>query len=200
MNSTNIWKKISNTKSRNHFNGIVDSSNFKSKKKKKKKKFCSNLLNKSLITNWENENQWSIDENIHKKDDEDSLQLDNLQHLATMNNLIFLDLENFSTFFEHLRENLPEQSYVIAFQSSNFQWKPPKQFEEKFLSLKGLLIFVVFFFSEIIYENLLNSNNFHLMQASENRHDGADFALVLTVKFCPWKFILNVFSVLKLVG
>ncbi|CAF0889077.1 unnamed protein product [Rotaria sordida] len=169
MNSTNIWKKRPNDKSEKKSNGILNSHNFKPKKKK----LNLNLLKDNLITNWiENENdeksQSSIDfDLLYKKSqinlndqDEDSLQLENLQRLSTMKNIIFLDLENFSRFFQHLTNQLPDYTYVIAFQASNIQWKPPK--------------------NDIIYENLLNLNNFQLMRPSGNRHDAADFALVLT--------------------
>jgi hypothetical protein len=45
-----------------------------------------------------------------------------------MKNIIFLDLENFSSFFQHLTNDLPDQTYIIAFQGSNIQWKPPIKF------------------------------------------------------------------------
>ncbi|CAF1412281.1 unnamed protein product [Adineta ricciae] len=96
----------------------------------------------------------------HENQDKDSLQLDNLHYLATMKHLLFLDLENFSNFFQHLTHQLPDQTYVIAFTSSNNQWKPPK--------------------NNLIYENLIKSDCFQLMHPAGSRHDAADFALVLT--------------------
>ncbi|CAF5058687.1 unnamed protein product, partial [Rotaria sp. Silwood1] len=135
----------------------------------------------NLITNWienedDEESQSSIDlEIFYKKSqinindqDEDSLQLDNVQRLSTMKHIIFLDLENFSRFFQHLTNQLPDHTYVMAFQASNIQWRPPK--------------------NDIVYDNLLNLNNFQLMRPSGNRHDAADFALVLTVIFSRRNF------------
>ncbi|CAF0950933.1 unnamed protein product [Adineta steineri] len=173
MNSTNIWKKrLSNdNKNKKVSSGILNRPQFK----RKQKRNLSNLFKENLITNWiENEGDdeesesSSIDWNIfHKKCqikttecDEDSLQLDNLQYLSTMKHIIFLDLDNFSRFFQHLTNQIPHHIYIIAFQGSNIRWKPPK--------------------NNFIYENLLNSNNFQLMYPSGNRHDAADFALVLT--------------------
>jgi hypothetical protein len=108
------------------------------------------LLKDNLITNWiENEgddeqSESSIDLNyFHKKcqiktneQDEDSLQIENLQYLSTMKNIIFLDLDNFSTFFQHLTNELPNQTYIMAFQGSNIQWKPPKKFNKLIFSIK----------------------------------------------------------------
>ena len=45
-----------------------------------------------------------------------------------MNNLIFLDLENVSSFFQHLTNYLPDRTFILAFYSSNIQWKSPKKF------------------------------------------------------------------------
>jgi ribosomal protein S8 len=139
MNSTNIWKKRLNNKREKESNRIVNRRHFKSKKKKK---VLSNFLKENLITNWiENEgddeqSESSIDLNYFHKNcqikttnqDEDSLHIENLQRLSTMKNIIFLDLDNFSSFFQHLTNDLPDQTYIMAFQGSNIQWKPPKKF------------------------------------------------------------------------
>ncbi len=60
--------------------------------------------------------------------DADSLHIENLQRLSTMKNLIFLDLDNFSSFFEHLTDQLPDQTSIMAFQGSNIRWKPPEKY------------------------------------------------------------------------
>ena len=138
MNSTNIWKKRSNSKSEKKSNRVKNDRHFKPKKKR----HFPHFLKENLITNWiENEGddeQSELSDDLslfHKKcqiktndQDEDSLKLENLQRLSTMKNIIFLDLENFSTFFQHLPNNLPNQTYIIAFQGSNIQWKPPTKF------------------------------------------------------------------------
>ncbi|CAF1505524.1 unnamed protein product [Rotaria magnacalcarata] len=174
MNATNIWKKRSNDRSEKKSNRIINCRHFKSKKKE----IFLNLLKDNLITNWV-DNESKDDDNDEQSQsliesdfmykasqikinnqDEDSLQLENFQRLSTMKNIIFLDLENFSRFFQHLINPLPDQTYVIAFQASNMKWKPPK--------------------NDLVYENLLNLNNFQSMRPSGNRHDAADFALVLT--------------------
>jgi hypothetical protein len=148
MNSTNIWKKrLNKNKNEKQSNKILNNRQFKSKKKKK---YFSNLLKENLITNWienegdDEESDSSIDLNyFHKKcqikqnnQDEDSLQIQNLQYLSTMKNIIFLDLENFSTFFQHLANQLPNQTYIMAFQGSNIQWKPPTKFNKLIFSIK----------------------------------------------------------------
>lgn len=131
MNSTNIWKKkLNKNKNEKQKNEILNLRQFKSKKKKS----SSNFLKENLITNWiENEEQThsSLSSSIHfnseNEEDKDSLQIENLQYLSTMKNLIFLDLENFSSFFQHLTNELPNETYIMAFQSSNIKWKPPKK-------------------------------------------------------------------------
>ncbi len=55
-----------------------------------------------------------------------------------------------------------------------------------------------FSFSHSIYQNLLNLNHFQLMNPSGNRHDAADFALVLTVNFRKIILICSIFN--KIVG
>lgn len=194
MNSTNIWKKILNDRNEKQSNKILNHHNFKPKKKN----FLSNSIKRNLITNWilneenDEENQSSIHfEILHKNStsksndmDKDSLQIENFQYLSTMKNIIFLDLENFSRFFQHLTSNLPNKTYVIAFHSSNIQWKAPEKFLiEIFKKNKQMIFILLFFSSHFAYENLLTLNNFHLMRPAGNRHDAADFALVLTVIF-----------------
>lgn len=134
MNQTNIWKKRLNSKSDKKSNKIINSSNFKSKKRQ----LFSNSLKENLITNWiENEeNESFINVPLFYKhfqvesndEDEDSLHIQDLQRLSTMKNIIFLDLENFSSFFQYLTENLPNETYIIAFHSPNIEWKSPEKF------------------------------------------------------------------------
>jgi hypothetical protein len=155
MNSTNIWKKRLNYKNANkESNKILNRPHFKTKKEK----VLTNIFKENLITNWiENEGDDELSQSsstdlrlFHRKcqikendNDEDSLQLDNLQFLSTMKNIIFLDLENFSTFFQHLTNQLPNQTYIIAFQGSNIQWKPPKKFKNLLFTQIFSLVFVL---------------------------------------------------------
>jgi len=160
MNSTNIWKKrLNKNKNEKQSNKIIKNRHFKSTKKKKKS--FSNLLKSNLITNWienegdDEESDLSIDLNYFhnscqikiNNQDEDSLQIENLQYLSTMKNIIFLDLENFSTFFQHLTHPLPNQTYIMAFQGSNIQWTPPTKFNKlKFsIKLKNFSFLVILF-------------------------------------------------------
>ncbi|UJR38588.1 hypothetical protein I4U23_031253 [Adineta vaga] len=151
-----------NSKTNSKKSRILNHSQFKSKKKR----VVSNFFKENFFSNWiqnEYENQSFSSRNSQIKnqtDDQDSLQLNNLEYLSTMKYILFLDLENFSNFFQHLTNPLPNQIYILAFTSLNYQWKPP---------LKN-----------VIYENLIQSNSFQLMNPSGNRHDAADFALVLT--------------------
>lgn len=201
MNSTNIWKKRKNDQNDKKSNRIVNQHHFKSKKKKS----LINFLNPNLVTNWINNKQNDSDdddddESQSLKDlnftyknslveiqnqDQDSLQIENLQRLSTMKNIIFLDLDNFSRFFQHLTNPLPDKTYVIAFQASNLQWRPPKKLFDFYLASYNInkKNSLWLYFSDLVYEKLLDLNNFHLMHPSGNRHDAADFALVLTVKF-----------------
>ena len=174
MNSRKIAKK--------RLNQRRDSGRISKHRVKKKKKIFSNSFREYLITNWiENEgdderNDSSMDVNIFHKncqikatnEDEDSLHIENLHRLSTMKNILFLDLENFSSFFQHLTNHLPDQTFIFAFSSSNIQWKPPK--------------------NHSIYQKLIQSNHFQLMHPSGHRHDAADFALVLTVIFLVVSF------------
>ena len=127
MNSTNIWKKRLNRLEKRKSNKIVNDIHFKSKKKK----IFSNFLKRNLITNWikNEENELIIDLNINEQEeDKDSLELDHIQYLSEMKNILFLDLENFSSFFQHLTNHLPNQTYLIAFQGSNISWKTPTKY------------------------------------------------------------------------
>jgi hypothetical protein len=142
MTSTNIWKKqLNNRRILKKGDKILNDVHFKPKKKK----IFSNLFKKNLITNWienEEESEFSIDSNLNEED-KDSLQLENLEYLSTMKNIIFLDLENFSSFFQHLTNDLPDQTYIIAFQGSNIQWKPPKKFKNLLFTQIFSLVFVL---------------------------------------------------------
>ena len=168
-------------------------SNMKSKKMMK----STNILNqrrfkakKSLKTNfrsnWIEKEEDDDDDStidlkfIDRNQDRDSLQIENLQRLSTMKHLIFLDLENFSSFFQHLTQPLPMLTYVMAFQGIHFQWKPPIKFhnDDFLLLISKELSFVC---SHSIFDSLVKSKEFQLMYPSGSRHDAADFALVLSV-------------------
>lgn len=88
---------------------------------------------KPLLSKVENEgddgqrNDSSIDVNI-------------LQRLSRMKKIIFLDLENFSSVFQHLTNYLPDQTFVFVFSSSNIQWKPPKTFISFIFSIESFSI------------------------------------------------------------
>ena len=132
MNSKSRSKKRINDNS-----GVLNRSRFKPKRRK----LFSNPFKQNLVSNWiendlDSQSLVSVNSNIFQRispikrenQDKDSLQLDNLQYLSTMKHLLFLDLENFSNFFQHLTHQLPDRTHVIAFTSSNNTWKPPKKF------------------------------------------------------------------------
>lgn len=140
MNSKKYRKKRLNETSKRTSNRIIHRDHLK---KSKKKKILPNSFKEYLITNWiENDDDHEENESLtnlnffHKNcplkttnEDEDSLHIENLHRLSTMKNIIFLDLDNFSSFFQHLTTSLPEHTYILAFYGSNIQWKPPKKFQ-----------------------------------------------------------------------
>ena len=137
MNSTNIWKKSVESRSKRTVRRQCH------RLKSKRRKFLSGLFKENLLSNAmtdevqrcartrasahssspTSEKCKSLVED--EDTDRDSLQLDDLSRLSTMKHLLFLDLDNFSRFFEHLPSVLPLLTYVIAFQGPFIHWQPP---------------------------------------------------------------------------
>ena len=59
-------------------------------------------------------------------EDEDEEEIDeNVDRWSRLADLLFLDLDNYSHFFEHLKEDLPPSTAVLVFQRANNHWKQP---------------------------------------------------------------------------
>ena len=142
MKSTDRWKKSVESRSKRMVRRRSD------QLKSKKRKFLSDLFKENLLSNAMTgeaqpcarararasaiEKCQSIVE--HEDTDRDSLQLDDLFRLSSMKHILFLDLDNFSRFFEHLPSILPLLTYVIAFQGPFIHWQPPTKSRNTFLS------------------------------------------------------------------
>ena len=148
MQTTNIWKKRWGRKNRSEkqrTSRILRRPQFKPRRRKP----LSEIFEDNFLTNWieqeasesASSNDWHLaDRNgqITTNDrDEDSLQLDNLHYLSTMKDLLFLDLDNFSRFFQHLIKPLPTLTYIIAFRGSTNQWRPPTKSRDRFTSISN---------------------------------------------------------------
>ncbi|CAF1487811.1 unnamed protein product, partial [Didymodactylos carnosus] len=117
---------------------------------------------------------------------QDSLNLENIDRLNTMKHILFVDLDNWSVFFQRLPNALPENIFVIGFSGGKHQWKTPTELSNTLIKKpnkdkNGHLCYIIRNpFSDPVYRSLLSSHNFQLMKQSGQRHDAADFALVLT--------------------
>ena len=66
------------------------------------------------------------DNEEEEEEEEEEVEIDvNVDRWSRLSDLLFLDLDNYSHFFEHLREDLPPSTAVLVFQRMNNHWKQP---------------------------------------------------------------------------
>ncbi|CAH2248785.1 zinc finger 451 S homeolog isoform X2 [Pelobates cultripes] len=86
-------------------------------------------------------------------------ELPDLDYLCTMTHIVFLDLDNWASFFTHLPGFLNQGTFVWGFQGGKSNWKPPVNC--------------------IMFKSLSNTGSFFLHPRCSNRKDAADFAICL---------------------
>ncbi|XP_036772190.1 E3 SUMO-protein ligase ZNF451 isoform X5 [Manis pentadactyla] len=91
--------------------------------------------------------------------DDEVVELPDLDYLRTMTHIVFVDFDNWSSFFGHLPGHLNQGTFIWGFQGGNTNWKPP-------LNCK-------------IYNYLNRIGCFFLHPRCSNRKDAADFAICM---------------------
>ncbi|KAM8953053.1 E3 SUMO-protein ligase ZNF451-like [Pelodytes ibericus] len=86
-------------------------------------------------------------------------ELPDVDYLRTMTHIIFIDLDNWASFFTRLPDYLNQGTFVWGFQCENNNWKPP-------INCK-------------IFKNLYNTGSFFLHPQCCNRKDATDFAICM---------------------
>ncbi|XP_067876257.1 E3 SUMO-protein ligase ZNF451 isoform X2 [Heterodontus francisci] len=94
-------------------------------------------------------------------DQEEDIELPDLDLLRTMTHLVFIDLDNWAGFFNHLPGHLNQGTFFWGFQGGNTHWKAPENCP--------------------VYNFLVNTGCFFLHPRCSARKDAADFAICMHV-------------------
>ncbi|XP_041044101.1 E3 SUMO-protein ligase ZNF451 isoform X1 [Carcharodon carcharias] len=90
---------------------------------------------------------------------EEDIELPDLDLLRTMTHLVFIDLDNWAGFFNHLPGHLNQGTFFWGFQGGKNHWKPPENCP--------------------VYNFLVNTGCFFLHPRCSTRKDAADFAICM---------------------
>ncbi|XP_078397951.1 E3 SUMO-protein ligase ZNF451 isoform X2 [Cetorhinus maximus] len=90
---------------------------------------------------------------------EEDIELPDLDLLRTMTHLVFIDLDNWAGFFNHLPGHLNQGTFFWGFQGGRNHWKPPENCP--------------------VYNFLVNTGCFFLHPRCSTRKDAADFAICM---------------------
>ncbi|XP_051881116.1 E3 SUMO-protein ligase ZNF451 isoform X2 [Pristis pectinata] len=90
---------------------------------------------------------------------EEDIELPDLDLLRTMTHLVFIDLDNWAGFFNHLPGQLNQGTFFWGFQGGKTHWKAPENCR--------------------IYNYLVNTGCFFLHPRCSARKDAADFAICM---------------------
>ncbi|KAJ1150503.1 hypothetical protein NDU88_003294 [Pleurodeles waltl] len=92
-------------------------------------------------------------------DSSEFFELPDLDYLRTMTHIVFVDLDNWASFFKRLPGQLNQGTFVWGFQGGKTNWRPPENCP--------------------VFNHLENIGSFFLHPRCSNRKDAADFAICM---------------------